>query len=202
MSSCTTIDLLRHGHCEDGNIFRGHWDSALSAKGQQQMQEALNQHQGWQSISSSPLQRCSQFAQETSRTLGLGAHTDYDNFKEISFGDWEGQVVAELMKTQNDQIEKFWADPQAHPPPNGETLEHFNARVVRQWRKLCTKHKQQHHLLISHGGVIRCILAEVLGMGLRPISRLSVPHACISRIQIFHEEGKTDWPQLIFHRPL
>lgn len=200
--NCTTIDLLRHGHCDGGEIFRGHWDSALSAKGFEQMQKAIENSDGWLNIYCSPSQRCLNFAKLTAETRNLSQCTASDNFREISFGDWEGRLVADVIKENPVGVENFWADPQSYPPPNGETIESFNERVVAQWGSLVSEHKNQHTLLISHGGVIRCILAHVLGMGLRPLSRLSVPHACISRIQIFHEAGKPDWPQLISHQPL
>ncbi len=56
------VDLLRHGACAGGEIYRGRSDVALSELGLKQMQAAvLGLH--WQSIISSPLQRCDKFAQ-------------------------------------------------------------------------------------------------------------------------------------------
>ncbi len=55
----TTIDLLRHGACEGGEIFRGSSDVALSEQGWQQMRAAIaDETAPWQAVVSSSLQRC------------------------------------------------------------------------------------------------------------------------------------------------
>lgn len=195
----SSIVLMRHGSCEGGQIFRGHWDSPLNAEGYQQMLAACPPLDNFDVIISSPLLRCLSVAQELQKLKrNLHLHVD-EGLKEINFGDWEGCSVDTLMQQQRENLENFWQDPVTHSPPNGETMEHFNQRVCQSWQRILNEHKNQRILIISHGGVIRCILANVLGMSLRPLSRLSVPHACISHIDIFHEAGKADWPQLVSH---
>lgn len=195
----SSIYLMRHGSCEDGRIFRGHWDSPLNPAGHQQMLLACPPLENFDAIISSPLSRCVSVAKELCN-LNEDLHLEVDEgLKEIHFGDWEGRLVEKLMQEQQAQLENFWLDPVTHSPPNGETMENFNLRVCQSWKRILHKYKNQQVLIISHGGVIRCILANVLGMSLRPLSRLSVPHACISQIDVFHEAGKPDWPQLMRH---
>lgn len=203
------FDLLRHGHCEGGNIFRGHCDSVLSSQGQLQMQRAiksLGQEQDhastdWDIIISSPSKRCHNFAQQLAQQLEVPIEVE-PALKEIFFGDWEGQEISAVQQNTPELLQSFWQDPLENPPPGGETMTDFFDRINSYWRELISLQQGKKCLLISHGGSIRCILASVLGMSLRPLSRLSVPHACLSRIEIFHQAGSDDWPQLSFHRPL
>lgn len=201
----TTIDLLRHGACQGGSIFRGHTDSALSALGQQQMLSALDklralnpeQNNPWQSIISSPLQRCANVAADLAtpqQPLILEPA-----FQEISFGDWDGQLTEQVLTEQPQQVAAFWESPSRHTPPNGEPLQDFERRVARAWSELLQNQRGNHVLLISHGGVVRMLLAKLLSMPLHALTSLNVPHGCISRITIHHQQGCADWPQLVFH---
>lgn len=200
--SMTVIDLLRHGECEGGQIFRGTTDSLLSKTGWQQMQTAIESLPRFSAehIVCSPLQRCADFAQSLSEQKQITHAIDH-SFAEISFGDWEGKLTDEVYRQSPKAVEAFWSDPVAHPPPNGERMDAFQQRVINGWDNLVTTSKGQHTLLITHGGVIRIILANLLQMPMRPLSYLSVPYACMSRICIYHSHGHPDWPQLSWHRP-
>lgn len=201
----TTIDLLRHGHCDDGEIFRGKTDSALSAAGWQQMQRAIDNHHSsdfpWQAIISSPLQRCHKFAQhlQPSTNATLASKAD---FSEIDFGDWDGNLIAEIHSKKAEQLQRFWQTPGSVTPPNGETLKDFHHRVTDQWQKLISDHQGERVLLITHSGVIRTILALSLNAPLASMQRFSVPYGCMSQIKIFHHNHHPDWVQLMHHSPL
>lgn len=211
-SKITTIDLLRHGECEGGAILRGRTDSPLSPLGRQQMLDsiaALNNEQEsnetsqrpWQQIIASPLQRCQRFANTLTQQENCSLRIDA-GFQEIDFGDWDGQSIEGLEQHSSEAIAAFWQDPASNPPPQGETLKAFHSRVNHSWQALIQDGHAKHSLLITHGGVIKLILSELLQIPTTRLSSISVPHACLSRIQIFHREGSPDWSQLIFHRPL
>ena len=207
--SVTTIDLLRHGECEGGLIFRGHTDSPLTDKGWQQMQQAVNHHpqqrqphphpatDRWQTVISSPLKRCKAFAATLSDQLVIEP-----GLQEISFGDWDGQLTEAIQQQTPQAVEAFWQNPADNTPPNGESLQDFQQRITSAWQSIIQQHQGKQSLVVTHGGVIRLILAHVLQMPLRPVSYWSVPHGCLTQIKIFHQQGSQDWPQLIFHQPL
>lgn len=199
----TTIDLLRHGACDGGQIFRGTTDSPLSNMGWRQMENAIKQLPEFNAsqIISSPLSRCRNFAEKLGDQNKIPVDIERA-FGEIHFGDWEGALTDDIFKQFPHAVEAFWSDPLENPPPNGETMEQFKERVIEGWKTLTSKNKGKHSLVITHGGVIRMILANLLQMPMRPLSYLAVPHACISRISIYHSEGHPDWPQLSWHRPL
>ncbi|HVW80238.1 MAG TPA: histidine phosphatase family protein [Mycobacteriales bacterium] len=130
-------------------------------------------------IVSSPLERC----QETAQALlgdreGLTIETD-DRLGECRYGDWQGQPLKTLAK------DPLWKVVQAHPSavtfPGGEALRDTQARAVDAVR---------HHnarlgpdatwVAVSHGDVIKAILADALGLHLDAFQRIVVDPASVS----------------------
>lgn len=196
----THVYLLRHGACEGGQIFRGSTDSALSPQGRAQVQQVLGTLTAAapDAVWSSPLARCSEPARAFCAEHDLPL-LEEPALAEIHFGQWEGQPVSLIGQREPERISRFWRDPAAFPPPDGETMADFQARVVAVWQQLLTRQRGKTTLVLTHGGVIRLILAQMLGMPIRPLSYLHVPHACLSHIAVYHSPGKDDWPQLMFH---
>ena len=196
----TTIDLLRHGECQGGDIYRGHTDVELTETGWQQMHSTLahyNNAPPWDQIISSPLQRCHAFANK----LGSQTQTKVTTLrelKEMNFGQWEGQQRKDIWQTQRVQVSNFMEDPVKHPPPKGENLNDFQQRVLKGFLSLLNSYQGKHLLLVQHGGTQRIILAHLLQMPLDKILRLDVPYAALSRIKIYHE-GDAIYPLIIFH---
>ena len=80
---------------------------------------------------------------------------------------------------------QFMQLPSSLTPPEGEAYKLFKARVQTEWQKLLNTlmgDNIEHCLLVTHGGVIRSIISEVLGIPEQNLLRLDVPHACLSRI--------------------
>lgn len=199
-TATTTIDLLRHGEPEGGEKFRGSIDDPLSELGWQQMRSAVASGAQWQQILSSPLLRCSEFAHELSTKHSLPIAIEPE-MREIHFGDWEGSKSAELWKHKKHELLPFFRDPENNPPPNGEHMADFRERLVESWEKMLKQYRGQHILLVCHGGVIRVLLSQVLGLPTKHFARFDVPYACRSQLKVFHaKEG--DYPLLASHTPL
>lgn len=197
-TSTTTIDLLRHGACEGGEIFRGHVDALLSKDGFNQMSNTIGDNPPeWDLIVSSPLRRCADFSEMLAIQYSVPIQKD-DYFKEIYFGDWDGKNIDATTQSNPEAVANFWRNPEEFPPPNGETLLEFQDRVIPAWHQLLQQEKNKSILCVSHGGVIRLILAEALGIPRENILRLDIPYASLSRIQIFHCDGFDDWAQVQF----
>ena len=193
----TTIDLLRHGEPVGGTRFRGALDDPLSDLGWQQMDAAVGAHPAWQAVVSSPLRRCAAFAASLAERHGLPLE-EAEGFREIGFGEWEGRTAQELMEVAPEALSRFWSDPRGHTPPGGEPFEAFAARVAAAWEGLLARQAGSRVLLVSHGGVIRLILAYILQMPLANLFRLEVPYASLSRIRV-EGAGADALPQLVFH---
>ena len=193
----TTIDLLRHGDVEGGKKYRGQLDDPLSELGWQQLRTVTKNKQNWQHIITSPLKRCAEFSDELAQSLKLPVKHESE-FKEVSFGLWEGKTADELLKAEPENIKRYWNDPLQETPPHGENLLRFEKRILAAWKKILNDYKGSHILLVSHAGVMRIILCHILGMPLTELFKLDIGLAKASRIQIEHAEGEA-WPRLIFH---
>ncbi|GAA5316333.1 MAG: alpha-ribazole phosphatase family protein [Candidatus Pelagadaptatus aseana] len=196
----TTIDLLRHGECEGGEIWRGHVDVALSHKGWQSMRRSVASldDKQWDRIVSSPLQRCAEFAREVAEGNSIELSLR-QSFKEVNFGDWDGRPSKEVWREQKQQVLEFFKDPQNFAPPNGESLAQLRERLIPAWQQLVEECKGEHVLLVQHGGTIRVLLGWLLNMPLEAVVRLDVPYASISRIRVFHsDDGTEPFPSLAF----
>jgi len=193
----TTIDLLRHGDVEGGRKYRGQLDDPLSELGWQQLRRATQNKQEWQHIITSPLKRCADFSAELASKYRLPLKIESE-FKEISFGLWEGKTADELLSLAPDEIKQYWNDPVNETPPQGESLSNFETRVKKSWQKMLKDFQGKHILLISHAGVMRIILCHILKMPVSELFKLDIGLAKASRIQIVHA-GHESWPRLIFH---
>lgn len=180
----TLIDLIRHGEPEGGPMFRGHTDHPLSTDGWQQMHRAIRPQDEWDLIVSSPLLRCQSFARQLADNQGIPLHLD-NRLQEISFGEWEGKTSEQIQAGWSDALNRFWSAPLQNPPPGGEPLQDFHARVMASWTHWQQELAGQKALIVCHGGVIRMILAEVMDIPLSSsFSALTVPYACRSRLRL------------------
>ena len=184
----TTVDLLRHGACEGGSIYRGRTDVLLSADGWRQMEQALSATGGWQKVATSPLLRCRLFAEERAQRLRLPLHI-IDDLQEIHFGDWEGRRVQDVQEADPVHVARYYDDPGAVAPPGGERTLEAQQRMLRGWNTLLRDCAGEHVLLVCHGGVIRLLLSHLLAMPLHASTRLHVPYASLSRVQVHQREG-------------
>lgn len=179
----TRIDLLRHGRCEGGDIFRGSTDVALLPEGWASMRAQIARHTAppWERIISSPLQRCLNFARETSKQHELPLAVE-PALREMHFGDWEGREIAELWET--DAQMRLWSqDPERHSAPGGETLAVFAERVNRALANLIAAHAGEHLLVVTHGGVIRLLLTQAHNLARSQLREMDVPYAHFAQLE-------------------
>jgi alpha-ribazole phosphatase len=179
------LELLRHGETEQGGGLRGSLDDALTATGWAQLRAAVQQAGPWDRLISSPLQRCARFAEELAEQRGLPLSLD-PALQELHFGAWEGRSAAELMVRDADALGRFWTDPSAFTPPGGEPLVEFEARVLDAVQRLELNHAGERLLLVTHGGVMRLLLAGARGLPPADLLQVNVSHAQRVRLQLDH----------------
>ncbi|MBL4912613.1 alpha-ribazole phosphatase family protein [Shewanella schlegeliana] len=207
----TKVILLRHGECEGGNILRGQIDVALTEQGKKQMQTALsplfsnefsNEFSGTLSdespddclpdiVMSSPLIRCAKVAQQFAEKHQLGFVIE-DRFKELNFGDWDGKTFDTLYQCYAAELDAYWANPWKIPPPNGESMQAFEYRIGDAWQSMLEAHQGQCVLLVTHGGVIRHLIAKALGVSQAGgfYTSLKLPYAAKVEIDVLHDSDK------------
>ena len=177
------LDLLRHGETELGGGLRGSLDDALTANGWAQMRAAVVGQGPWDRLVSSPLQRCALFAQELGARLDLPVSLE-PALQELHFGAWEGQSAAALMETDAEGLGLFWADPYGFTPPQGEPVMQFSERVLGAIAQLHQAYAGQRVLLISHGGVMRLLLAKARGLPREQLLNVEVGHGALFSLQV------------------
>ncbi len=134
-------------------------------------------------VVTSPLERC----RETARLLVPGARAVPDRrLLECDYGDWTGQELKRLAK------EKLWRTVQSQPSaarfPGGESLQELSSRAVAaiRDRDASVEAESGDHavwLAVSHGDVIKAILADALGMHLDAFQRIMVDPASLSVVR-------------------
>lgn len=186
----TTLDLLRHGEPLGGRRYRGQIDDPLSEEGWRQMWHAVSGEAPWQNIVSSPLRRCSEFAQALSKRLAIPLTHD-DRLKEVGFGEWEGRSGDELRAIDPEILMRFYNDPIRYRPGGAEPLEQFSARVNQALEHVIATYRDKHILVIAHAGVIRAALTQTLTAPLGSMYRISVDTATISRLILDQERPLT-----------
>ncbi|MDB5750775.1 MAG: hypothetical protein JWP65_1196 [Ramlibacter sp.] len=188
----TTFVLLRHAaHGWLGRGLAGRLPQvALDAAGRQQAQELVARFAGVPitAICSSPQRRTQQTAQAlaASRGLPVGIEASFD---EIDFGAWTGREFEQLRGTDGwDQ----WVHRRGSAcPPGGEPFAGVAVRATQGLERLRQAHPEGCVLVVSHGDVIKAMLATCLGMSLDHLERLEIAPASASVLAM----GE-DWRQV------
>ncbi|MFD3401612.1 histidine phosphatase family protein [Kribbella sp. NPDC058693] len=139
-------------------------------------------------IVTSPLERCKQTAAAIAKQYAehhpdqhpaLRPATDR-RLTECGYGDWTGKKIATLAK------DPLWAVVQQHPSavtfPNGESMRAMQQRAVDAIRAHDAALANSHGnnaiwVAVSHGDVIKAIVADALGQHLDTFQRIVVDTA-------------------------
>lgn len=138
-------------------------------------------------VVSSPLERCRQTAEAIlARQDGSPAAPIEAGITECDYGDWQGGKLSVLA------AEDLWSVVQNQPSaatfPGGESLLAMQARAVASIRRLDAAFEAEHGagavwVAVSHGDIIKSILADALGMHLDLFQRINVNPASVSIIR-------------------
>ncbi|MFT6926908.1 MAG: alpha-ribazole phosphatase [Psychromonas sp.] len=159
----SSITLLRHPKVLGEAALYGRTNIACCPRSFAQAFSALGKMaEQFDLIVTSPLQRCALLAEKFSEQSGLPLLVEHD-FQEINFGIFDGIPFTALHK-EWPILEQFWATPHSVTFDQAEKLAHFNRRVVAAWASLLTSSADKRILVICHGGVIRQIIADCLGL--------------------------------------
>jgi len=179
----TRIDLIRHGQPVGGRRYRGQLDDPLSETGWEQMWDSVGDYRAWDVIVTSPLLRCSEFAQALGERYGIPV-TAEARFKEVGFGAWEGRSRADVQAADPEQYAAFYRDPVGCRPPGAEPLPDFKARVAAAFEEVVARYRGQSVLVVAHAGVIRATLAHTLQIPLSALYRIQVANAGVTRVLV------------------
>ena len=189
-----TVILVRHGRtaANAGGVLAG-WTPGvhLDDKGREQA-AALGERMRavpLAAVVTSPLER----TRETADALLAGRdpqpplHVD-ERVGEARYGDWTNQPLKTLAK------DPLWKVVQAHPSaavfpgPEGEGLADMSARAiaaVRDWnqRLAAASEGDPTYVVVSHGDVIKAIVADALGLHLDAFQRITVDPCSVTVVR-------------------
>ena len=127
-------------------------------------------------IYSSPLQRCTRLAD----ALNKGETVIDTRLVELHFGEWEMQAWDDIPR----EIFDVWAHNYAEiAPPNGETFSQLQQRGVGFLEDALQKHRGENIAVVTHGGMIRALVAHVLNMPLKGLFRFTIDHASVTQLE-------------------
>lgn len=188
----TVVEFLRHGTTEDDGALLGRTDPPLSALGRNTIARQTA-GRAWPAIVASPLERAAGSAGIAA--LGSGMSVEIDpGWTEIHFGDWDGKARSELA--QDPRLAAFYDDPDANPPPNGETMEIVRTRVTAALDRLASR-AEGPVLVVAHGGSIRMALSVLLGIPLERLWAIRIACATLIRVQMGAHPVHGLWGELV-----
>jgi probable phosphoglycerate mutase len=183
----TTVLFVRHGLTAlTGPILAG-WTPGvhLNERGRAQatsLGERLR-HVPLAAVVASPLERCRETADGllAGRASSPALHVD-ERLGEVRYGGWTGRELKDLRK------EPLWRVVQDRPSaavfPDGEGLAAMAARAteaVRDWNARLGP--DATYAVVSHGDVIKALIADALGLHLDGFQRIVVDPASLTVIR-------------------
>ncbi len=184
------VVLIRHAHSQanakgilSGQILGVH----LSAVGVEQS-HTLTSRLGKTKISAmriSPMERCYETISPWWESIGKSCNRKVElsidnNLTEVDYGRWSGKKLSTLSKLK--QWKTVQNKPSAMYFPLGEGLAQMQERAMRSVYESLNAKDKGAVILVSHGDVIKSIIASILGMHLDNFQRIVIDPASISVI--------------------
>lgn len=176
--------LLRHAHSTANlkGVLAGRDNRvALSPRGKREAQDLADflERYEFDAIYSSPLRRCRESIAPLLERSSATA-TYLDGLIEMEYGQWSGKSLALLAK------EDLWKSIQSRPSmvrfPRGESFSEMSVRANQAVQEAAQGRKRI--LVVSHGDVIKSIVAFHLGLALDQFQRISIDPASITTLRL------------------
>lgn len=180
--------FIRHAHstANDAGILSGQLPGiSLSTKGRKQAEELVERlgASTFDSIRVSPMQRCEETISpwiNSKYSKGMKSYRIDESLIEMNYGSWSGRKLSSLSR------EKMWKEIQERPSsvqfPDGERMKSMQKRAISGVMAALTEKKNGTHLFVSHGDVLKAIVASLLKMKLDDFQSLVIDPASVTII--------------------
>ena len=180
--------FIRHAHstANDAGILSGQLPGvSLSKKGMKQAENLVERigASAFDSARVSPLQRCEETIApwlNSRYSKGLKSYQIEDALIEMDYGSWSGRKLSSLSR------EKMWKEIQNRPStvqfPDGERMRSMQKRALSSVSDAINQKKNGTHLFVSHGDVLKAIVASLLKIKLDDFQSLVIDPASITVI--------------------
>lgn len=189
-----TVLLVRHGRTTanaDGVLAGRTPGVLLDATGHEQAGRAADRVAAVPLVAlvTSPLERCRETAQALLERQDPATRPEPqvdERLTECDYGAWQGRPLRDLA------AEPLWSTVQSQPSaavfPGGESLAAMQARAVAAVREHDAAVTAEHGpgavwAAVTHGDIVKAVLADALGMHLDLFQRLSAGPASISVVR-------------------
>ena len=182
----TRLFIVRHGETEYNKkgMMQGRGiDAPLNETGHRQSNLISNilEPEKPEMIISSGMIRAIETARPLSEKLSQPIHS-FSELDEMDFGDLEGQKSSNIQKELED-LHNAWAKGDVHIPiPGGESPEEVYERANGRLRAILDDEENETKVFFLHGRLIRVLLSEWLGYGLKNMHKIEHQNGAINHI--------------------
>jgi alpha-ribazole phosphatase len=205
----TRVYLIRHGETvgAEPKRYKGTTDVPLSERGIEQIKRlarCLSQNterrtqntdnrtqttgrvknSGLTALYCSGLSRALRSAELIGESFGI-APLVHHGLRERDFGAWEGMSFDEVETEFPDAFRRWAENPLEFSPMGGESTIEVRDRAMKTFREITERHKGAVIAIVSHGGINRVILCELLGMPLENIFRIEQDFGALNVIEMW-----------------
>ena len=180
--------LIRHAHSEANaaGILSGRLPNVhLSEKGVEQSEHLAVRLGNFPlaNLRISPMERCFETISPWINSIVLPSNPKFEpiidqELTEVDYGTWSGKKLAVLSKN------KLWKIVQESPSrmyfPKGEGIAQMQSRAMTSVHEAVSTKAKGSAVIVSHGDVIKSIVASALGMHLDEFQRIVIDPASIS----------------------
>jgi alpha-ribazole phosphatase len=185
MTETTRMLLIRHAQPEEdarGHCY-GRLDIGLCARGQRRAQLLARtlDRIPLTAVYTSPSTRTLETAAPLAAAHQLTPSVDHA-LREIDFGEFEGRSYDEIQAVYPDIYRSWMETPTLVEFPGGESYTQLRERALAALEAIRARHNGEVAAIVSHGGILRAMLADCLHMPDEAIFRIDQSYGALSII--------------------
>ncbi len=179
--------FVRHGET-DWNVsvrYQGQAGVSLNAQGEAQAHCIARRLRGGKiaALYASDIVRAWETACIIGDSLGLVPQA-VPEWREIDVGQWEGLTPEELHERFPDHMREYESNPAYTVRLGGESYAQMQQRALVALQRIHEAHSAEETVLaVSHGGTIRSIICDILGLDLTYFGRMWLDNGSLSEIR-------------------
>jgi alpha-ribazole phosphatase/probable phosphoglycerate mutase len=105
--------------------------------------------------------------------------------RERNFGIWEGMSFDEIKEKYPEEFNSWVNNPLKFSPMEGESTVKVKDRAIKIFNEIIEKNSGQTIAIVSHGGINRILLCELLGIPLENIFRIEQDYGCLNVVELW-----------------
>jgi len=162
----------------------GKLDIGLSREGERQAAEIVHSlvDEHVAAVLSSPARRAVDTARPLAEAFGVDVEIR-DDLRELDFGELEGRTYDEIAVSDPELYARWMSEPTSVRFPGGESYDDLRLRVESAVDALGEMFPAETVAVVTHGGVVRAVVAAILDVPPARIFRLGVDPASVTVVE-------------------